>query len=144
MRVYDQPKDGKKWPKWWEEDYDPDNFGTVCAVCQREVNHLQNSMAAPGFDWDAAEADNEFGSGFCVCLTCLYTKGARPSDRTIDRHDRLILQRFSAVYRALNQEIGNAKRRTQGGSAFGALQSGWAHLWASSTIWTICVMARLA
>lgn len=124
--VYDINKDGARWPKWWEEDFDPDEFGTVCAICLRDVHHLQNSMSAPGHDWDAGEGDN-YGSGFCVCLTCWAKWGRRPSYTNIDRHDRSVLQRFDAVYRRLKAEIKNGRGRTEGWRSIGALQSGWAH-----------------
>lgn len=104
--VYDDPH-GASWPRWWEGSENPDFFGADCVVCGRHVEHPGLHHNTKAIDMDL---DSDKGSGFCICSQCVGRWGSRPAYKNIDKHDRAIMQRFSAVYNRLTWEIKNGRR----------------------------------
>lgn len=112
--------DGSVWPKWWDDDNPPNinvEFGSVCVICERMIVPDEQHAWARGADFDA-----DVASGFCLCQRCVRQWGRYPSNRTIGRHDRAVIHRFTAVYNRLRWEIMNGKRAGQHWSAIGTIQ----------------------
>lgn len=111
-RIFDPIKPGRgRWPRWWENTENPDDFGTVCVICQQALTADGRGREQHNF---SAGMDNDFisDSGFCVCTICVRRIGARPRYEGIDSHDRGMMQRFSAVYRTLKEEIKWQKKQS--------------------------------